>query len=31
VSIIDYDRLPGILDEFAKTIDEVGANPFKGW
>ncbi len=31
VSIIDYDRLPGILDEFAKTIDEVGPNPFKGW
>jgi quinone-modifying oxidoreductase subunit QmoB len=31
VSIIDYDRLPGIMDEFAKTIDEVGPNPFKGW
>jgi len=31
VSIIDYDRLPAILDEFAATIDEVGPNPFKGW
>jgi len=31
ISIIDYDRLPGILDEFAKTIDEVGPNPFKGF
>ena len=31
VSIVDYDKLPGILDEFAKTIDEVGPNPFKGW
>jgi len=31
VSIIDYDRLPGILDEFAETIDEVGPNPFKGF
>ena len=31
VSIIDYDRLPGILDDFAKTIDEIGPNPFKGW
>jgi len=31
VSIIDYDRLPGMMDEFAKTIDEVGPNPFKGW
>jgi quinone-modifying oxidoreductase subunit QmoB len=31
VSIIDYDRLPSLLDEFAETIDEVGPNPFKGW
>lgn len=31
VSIIDYDRLPTLLDEFAETIDEVGPNPFKGW
>ena len=31
ISIADYDRLPGILDDFAKTIDEVGPNPFKGW
>ena len=31
VSIIDYDRLPALLDEFAETIDEVGPNPFKGW
>ena len=31
VSIIDYNRLPTVLDEFAKTIDEIGPNPFKGW
>jgi len=31
VSIVDYDKLPGILDEFAETIDKVGPNPFKGW
>ena len=31
VSIIDYDRLPKMLDEFAKTLEEVGPNPFKGW
>ncbi|KPK21541.1 MAG: heterodisulfide reductase subunit A, partial [Nitrospira bacterium SG8_3] len=31
ISIIDYDKLPGILDEFAETIDKVGPNPFKGW
>ena len=31
ISIIDYDKLPAILDEFAETINEVGPNPFKGW
>lgn len=31
ISIIDYDRLPALLDEFAKGIDEIGPNPFKGW
>jgi quinone-modifying oxidoreductase subunit QmoB len=31
VSIIDYPKLPALLDEFAKTIDQVGPNPFKGW
>jgi quinone-modifying oxidoreductase subunit QmoB len=31
ISIIDYHKLPAILDDFAKTIDEVGPNPFKGW
>jgi quinone-modifying oxidoreductase subunit QmoB len=31
ISIVDYSRLPAILDEFAGTIDEVGPNPFKGW
>jgi quinone-modifying oxidoreductase subunit QmoB len=31
VSIIDYHKLPEILNKFAETIDEVGPNPFKGW
>ncbi|MBL7175702.1 MAG: hydrogenase iron-sulfur subunit [Desulfobacteraceae bacterium] len=31
ISIIDYGKLPTILDEFAAKIDEVGPNPFKGW
>ncbi len=31
ISIIDYHKLPAILDAFAETIDEVGPNPFKGW
>ncbi|UCB49902.1 MAG: hydrogenase iron-sulfur subunit, partial [Deltaproteobacteria bacterium] len=31
VSIIDYHKLPGILDEFAERLEEVGPNPFKGW
>ncbi|MGD9033473.1 MAG: hydrogenase iron-sulfur subunit [Desulfobacteraceae bacterium] len=31
VSIIDYHKLPGILDEFAAKMEEIGPNPFKGW
>lgn len=31
VSIVDYPKIPVILDEFAEKIDEVGPNPFKGW
>ncbi len=31
ISIIDYEKLPALLDEFAETIDKVGPNPFKGW
>ncbi|MBW1805800.1 MAG: FAD-dependent oxidoreductase [Deltaproteobacteria bacterium] len=31
VSITDYSTLPALLDEFAKQVDEVGPNPFKGW
>ncbi|MBW2028656.1 MAG: hydrogenase iron-sulfur subunit [Deltaproteobacteria bacterium] len=31
VSIIDYHKLPALLDEFAEKIDEIGPNPFKGW
>ncbi len=31
VSIIDYHKLPGILDAFAERLEEVGPNPFKGW
>jgi quinone-modifying oxidoreductase subunit QmoB len=27
----DYDRLPGIIDEFLETINEVGPNPYKGF
>ena len=31
VSITDYDKVPGIIDEFMETIEEVGPNPYKGW
>lgn len=31
ISIVDYNNLPTLLDEFAETIGEVGPNPFKGW
>jgi len=29
VEIFDYDRLPGIIDEFLETIHQVGPNPHK--
>jgi quinone-modifying oxidoreductase, subunit QmoB len=31
VSIIDYRKLPALLDEFAAKLQEIGPNPFKGW
>ncbi|PKN62751.1 MAG: heterodisulfide reductase subunit A [Deltaproteobacteria bacterium HGW-Deltaproteobacteria-15] len=31
VSIVDYETLPALLDEFANKLIEIGANPFKGW
>jgi len=30
-SIIDYSRLPELINEFAAKLDEVGANPYKGF
>ncbi|MCL6446919.1 MAG: FAD-dependent oxidoreductase [Armatimonadetes bacterium] len=31
VSIMDYDKLPGIIEEFAGRLEEVGPNPYKGF
>ena len=31
VAISDYRKIPGMLEEFASTIEEVGPNPFKGF
>jgi quinone-modifying oxidoreductase subunit QmoB len=31
VAISDYHRLPEIINEFAKEIEEIGMNPFKGF
>ncbi len=31
VGITDYHKIPGIIDEFMKRIEEVGPNPYKGW
>ncbi len=31
IEISDYERLPGIIDEFLETINEVGPNPYKGF
>lgn len=30
LQISDYDKLPQIFNEFAKMIEEIGMNPFKG-
>jgi quinone-modifying oxidoreductase, subunit QmoB len=31
IAITDYDKVPGILDEFVEEILELGPNPFKGF
>jgi len=31
VSIMDYDKIPVILDEFAAKLTEIGPNPYKGF
>ncbi|MFC1883908.1 hydrogenase iron-sulfur subunit [Thermodesulfobacteriota bacterium] len=31
VGITDYDKVPGIIDEFMGKIEEIGPNPYKGW
>ena len=31
VNIMDFERIPVILDEFAAKIDELGPNPMKGF
>lgn len=31
VSITDYAKLPELLDDFAKKIEEIGPNPYKGF
>jgi quinone-modifying oxidoreductase subunit QmoB len=31
VAINEYDKIPGIINKFMETIDEVGPNPFKGF
>lgn len=31
ISIDDYDRIPKILEEFSSRLEELGANPYKGF
>ncbi len=31
VAITDYDKIPGIINEFVEQIVEMGPNPFKGF
>ncbi|NQV03318.1 MAG: hydrogenase iron-sulfur subunit, partial [Bacteroidia bacterium] len=30
VEITDYHKIPGIINNYVKTIEEIGPNPFKG-
>jgi quinone-modifying oxidoreductase subunit QmoB len=31
IEISDYDRLPGLIEEFYETVQEAGPNPYKGF
>jgi quinone-modifying oxidoreductase subunit QmoB len=31
IAIDDYNKLPQIIDDFSKIIEELGPNPFKGF
>ncbi|MBW2617752.1 MAG: hydrogenase iron-sulfur subunit, partial [Deltaproteobacteria bacterium] len=31
LSIVDYERVPRIIEEFMEAIDEAGPNPYKGF
>ncbi|MCE5335441.1 MAG: hydrogenase iron-sulfur subunit [Desulfobacteraceae bacterium] len=31
VAITDYDKIPGLLDQFAEKLVEIGPNPYKGY
>jgi quinone-modifying oxidoreductase subunit QmoB len=31
IGIMDYEKIPGIINEFMETIESVGPNPYKGW
>ncbi|MCL4439450.1 MAG: FAD-dependent oxidoreductase [Firmicutes bacterium] len=31
VSIMDYDRIPEIIDNFVSKLEEIGPNPYKGF
>lgn len=31
VSIMDYDRIPQIIEDFVSKLEEVGPNPYKGF
>lgn len=31
VSIMDYDRIPRIIEDFASRLEEIGPNPYKGF
>jgi quinone-modifying oxidoreductase subunit QmoB len=31
LAISDYDKIPEIIDDFIKQVEQVGPNPYKGF
>jgi len=31
IEISDYEKIPGIINEFAEQMRAIGPNPYKGW
>jgi quinone-modifying oxidoreductase subunit QmoB len=31
IAIDEYDKVPGVINEFVEDVVGMGPNPFKGW